>query len=277
MSGEAFFRIENFSCGYGEGAFTIEGIEISVGKGEFYGILGRNGSGKSTLFKGICGDIKPLCGKVSLNGVSLLDMPVRERAKEVAVVSQFAEVAPISVEEYVLMGRTPYREKFQFSYNREDLSIARKYMELTGIAGLSGKLITEISGGERQMASIASALAQEPQLLLLDEPTSHLDIYYQIKIMDLLQQLTKEEHLTAVMILHDLNLAGEYCTNLSIMKSGHLKYTGSPEEILTWEKIEDAYGTPVVTGKNPISGRPCVFTVSNSAIEENKRTSKPLF
>ena len=264
-----FFKVTNLSCGYGKGNFALKGIDLSVGKGEFYGILGRNGSGKSTLFKGICGDIRTFEGSITLGGRSLLDMPAKEKARCIAVVSQFAEVAPITVEEYVLMGRTPYRTKFSFSYSSNDYAIAAKYMNLTGISQLSGKLITEISGGERQMASIASALAQEPQLLLLDEPTSHLDIYYQIKIMDLLQSLNREENLTVVMILHDLNLAGEYCTGLSIMKEGVLKYTGTPVQILTWEKIEDAYGTPVITGENPVSGKPCVYTLSKNTINSS--------
>ena len=115
-----FFKVTNLSCGYGKGNFALKGIELSVGKGEFYGILGRNGSGKSTLFKGICGDIRTFEGSITLGGRSLLDMPAKEKARCIAVVSQFAEVAPITVEEYVLMGRTPYRTKFSFSYTSND-------------------------------------------------------------------------------------------------------------------------------------------------------------
>ena len=130
---------------------------------------------------------------------------------------QFVEKGPITVREHVLMGRVPWLSRFNFSYNKTDNEIAEKYIDLTGLTKLSDKPLTAISGGELQLSAIASALTQEPSLLLLDEPTAHLDIHYQAMIMDMLYRLNRAEKLTVLMIIHDLNLAGEYCDYLCLL------------------------------------------------------------
>ena len=137
-----------------------------------------------------------------------------------SIVTQFCELATMTVGEYVLMGRLSYRKMFQFYYSEQDNEIADYYIKLTGIERLRGKQITELSGGEQQMASIALALTQEPEVLLLDEATSHLDITHQIRILNLLQKLNEETGLTIVMIIHDLNMASEYGSDLFLMKKG---------------------------------------------------------
>lgn len=263
--------LNNFSCGYKDG-FHITGINFSLAEGTFNGIIGPNGSGKTTLFRGISGDLPISCGSVVFEGKDLSMFTLREKAQKISIVSQFTETAHITVEEYVLMGRMPHRKPFQFFDKPEDIDIAHHYMQLTNTYRLRDKSMTELSGGEQQMASIASALCQKPTLLLLDEPTSHLDITHQMKFMNLIQRLNDELNLSVIMIIHDLTLAAEYCDYLIMMKNGKIHKKGSPETVLTYENIENVYDTVVVVKINPVSGKPVVFPVSERKLKElNKR------
>ncbi len=266
---EQFFKINNFSCGY-PGKFVLEGVSFEIGKGDFVGIIGPNGSGKTTLFKGISGELSALSGNSELNGTNIQKMSLKEKAQNLAVVTQNIEVGSMTVEEYVLMGRIPYRNQFQFFETKDDLAIAEKYMELTGVTPLKHKLMNALSGGEQQLAGIARALTQEPQLLLLDEPTSHLDITHQVQILNLIRRLSRELGLTVLMIIHDLNLAGEYCDSLIMMRKGHLHKKGLPMEVLNYKDIETVYETVVITRINPISGKPVVFLVSEELIAKSE-------
>lgn len=259
--------LNNFSCGYKNG-FHISGINFSLSEGTFTGIIGPNGSGKTTLFKGISGDLPTKNGSVMFDGKNLSELTLREKAQKISIVSQFTETANITVEEYVLMGRMPYRKSFQFFDKAEDIEIAHHYMQLTNTYRLRHKSMTELSGGEQQMASIASALCQKPKLLLLDEPTSHLDITHQTKFMNLIQQLNDELKLSVIMIVHDLTMAAEYCDYLVMMKNGNIHQKGTPEEVLTYENIEDVYDTIVLVKTNPVSGKPVVFPVSQRQLNK---------
>ncbi len=266
---ESFFKIEHFSCGY-PGRFILQDVAFEINRGEFVGIIGPNGSGKTTLFKGISGELHTLSGKSSLNGKTIQKMSLKERAQNMAVVTQTIETGNMTVEEYVLMGRFPYRRQFQFFETEEDLEIAEKYMKLTGVDRLKDKPMNALSGGEQQLAGIARALTQEPQLLLLDEPTSHLDITHQVQILNLIRRLSYELKLTILMIIHDLNLAGEYCDSLIMMEEGTIRKVGDPIDVLNYEDIEAVYKTVVVTRTNPISGKPVVFLVSEEVMEKKK-------
>ena len=262
-----FLKIDNFSCGY-PGKFELENINFEISKGDFVGIIGPNGSGKTTLFKGISGELQTLEGGIELAGNNLQKMGLKEKAQNLAIVTQNVEVGSMTVEEYVLMGRIPYRKQFQFFESKEDHLIAEKYLELTGISWLKNKFMNALSGGEQQLAGIARALTQEPQLLLLDEPTSHLDITHQVQILNLIRRLSKDLRLTVLMIIHDLNLAGEYCDSLLMMQNGRLRKKGLPMEVLNYVDIEAVYDTVVVTRTNPISGKPVVFLVSEEVIQK---------
>jgi iron complex transport system ATP-binding protein len=143
-------------------------------------------------------------------------------------------------------------------------------MRLTGIWPHRKKQLSQLSGGEQQLAAIAQALTQEPELLLMDEPTSHLDITHQVQVLNLIQRLNNELKLTVLMIIHDLNLAAEYCNHLIMMKDGQLYSQGTPSEVLAYDKIEEVYNTVVVTQNNPLSGKPAVFLVSEKILEEIK-------
>jgi iron complex transport system ATP-binding protein len=174
-----FLKINKLSCGYPK-YFHLNKVSFSIAKGQFSGIIGPNGSGKSTLLKGITGELNITLNQIFLNNQDLSELSNNERAKKIAIVTQFSEPLDITVEEYVLMGRIPYRKKFQFFESDDDHKISNKYIELTGISHLRKKKFSALSGGEQQLVSIAKALTQEPELLLLDEPTSHLDISHQV-------------------------------------------------------------------------------------------------
>ncbi|MEA5127524.1 MAG: ABC transporter ATP-binding protein [Proteiniphilum sp.] len=265
-----FLDIQNLSCGYNNG-FRVHSINLSFNEGSFAGIIGPNGSGKTTLFRGISGMLPLKDGYILLEGTDLSKLTWREKAQKLAIVSQFSEMAELSVEEYVLMGRLPYRQQFQFFDRKEDIEIAHHYMHLTNTYRLRNKSMTELSGGERQMANIACALSQHPRLLLLDEPTSHLDITHQIRFMNLIQRLNEEMKLSVMMIVHDLSLAAEYCDFLLMMKNGTTFCQGTPEEVMTYEHIEKVYDTVVIVKTNPVSGKPVVFPVSEQRLKNGKK------
>ncbi len=257
-------QINQLQCGY-EHAFYISEITCNVPQGALTGIIGPNGSGKTTLFKGITSELEIKIGSVVLDGKNIREMSHRERARKLAIVTQEIDEVSITVEDYVLMGRTPYHSQFQFFETHEDYQIANKYLQLTDTYRLKDKYMHQLSGGEKQLAAIARALTQEPKLLLLDEPTSHLDITHQVEILNLIQRLNNQLDLTVLIILHDLNLASEYCDNLIMMNNGKIHISGEPDTVLTYKTIEEVYNTVVVTKTNPLSKRPAVFLVSENA------------
>ena len=250
--------VRNMSCGYRTG-FRLEEVSFELAKGAFAAILGPNGTGKSTLFKALSGDLPLSSGEVLFEGKPLASFSPKELSRRLAVVSQFTEEAAVTAREYVAMGRLPYRKAFSFFDTDEDREIVRSYMELAGVWDLRDRMMPELSGGEQQMVSIASALAQEPELILLDEPTSHLDLTHSIRFLDLLTRLNREKGLTVLLILHDLNLAAEYCDYLLLTTKGCLAFHGRPEEVLTEERLREVYGTKLFAGVNPLSGRPLVL------------------
>lgn len=262
-------EIESLTCGYGS-KIVLEDINLEVETGELIGIIGPNGSGKTTLLRAVTGVLKPREGKIFLEGMDIQQMEFKALAKKMAVVSQSPPTNSMSVEEFVLLGRIPYYQRFQFLETRQDLEIAKKMMDLTDTFRLKDQSISQISGGERQLAVIARALTQEPRLLLLDEPTAHLDITHQVGILDLIKRLNKKFGLTVIMVLHDLNLASEYCSRIILLDKGRIFREGSPSDVLTYETVEKVYQTVVVVERNPISSKPYILIVS----EVERRKSK---
>jgi iron complex transport system ATP-binding protein len=257
--------VKKLICGY-PGSFMLNGISTDIPMGAFTGIVGPNGSGKTTLFKAIVGDIPIRNGKILFDGNEIQKIHPMQKAKKMAFVSQHTEIIDISVEDYVLLGRFPYKRSFQFFEKKTDILIAHKYMEMTGILHYKDRLVCELSGGEQQLAAIARALAQEPKLLLLDEPTAFLDISHQVQILNLIQHLNEDLKLTVLMIIHDLNLAGEYCNYLIMMDKGDIYTEGTPAEVLCFQNIEKVYNTVVITQQNPLSKKPAVFLVSEKIL-----------
>ena len=264
---KSLMNINNLYCGYGDGSI-LNGIDLDVTAGELIGIIGPNGSGKTTLLRAMTGLLKPENGIVSVEDNNLSNLTAREIAKKIAVVAQSIEPVMMNISEYVLMGRLPYYGKFQFFEKRKDIEIAEKFIKLTDISSFKDKLMCELSGGERQRAQIARALVQEPLILLLDEPTSHLDITHQIKILDLIKKLNKELNFTVIMVIHDLNLAAEYCSRLVMLKEGKIYKTDAPEKVLTYKNIEEVYDTVVIVEKNPLSGKPFVIPVTGQEMDK---------
>jgi iron complex transport system ATP-binding protein len=262
-------QINDLSGGYR--SFSLQDINFSVQKGVFAGIIGPNGSGKSTLLKMILGVLKPSHGSIVYNNQDLTTMHTSLRAKSIAVVNQRIADTSMSVMEYVMLGRIPFRSKFQFFEKKEDTLKAEKHLEMTGILKYRNSPLSSLSGGEQQLAAMARALTQEPQLLLLDEPTSMLDISHQVQILDMVKSLNKEIGVTVLMIIHDLNLASSYCNQLLLMNEGRLHINGTPQEVLNYQIIEDVFKTVVVTSENPITGKPTVFLVPSDKLWKLER------
>jgi iron complex transport system ATP-binding protein len=238
--------------------WVLQDVSFQLRKGEFVGVIGPNGSGKTTLLKILYRLLSPQQGEVFFDRLSLKKMSRGEIAKKIAVVAQETYPAfPFRAIEMVLMGRSPYLGHLMFE-SPKDLEIAKKAMEWTETLPISQRPIDELSGGERKRVYIARALAQEPEMILLDEPTSNLDIHHQVEFLDLVLSLNREKGLTILMASHDLNLASEYCDRLIFLQNGKIYKMGSPEEVMTRENIEKVYGCEVWVDRNPVSGMPRV-------------------
>ncbi|MBI4013593.1 MAG: ABC transporter ATP-binding protein [Candidatus Rokubacteria bacterium] len=243
--------------GYG-GAFRLGGVTFELPAGEILGVIGPNASGKTTLIRLLSKVHEPQGGEIRLGGVLLAGIPRRLLARQVAVVPQELSVAfPLTVEELCLMGRYPHADG-RFFEGPLDLARAREAMVLAGVLDLRDQPLDALSGGERQRAVLARALAQEPRLLLLDEPTSHLDLRHQREIVGLLRRLNRDRGTTIVLVSHDLNLAGEVADRLMLLSCGRVARLGAPSEVLDEPTLEAAYGCPVRVEKSPVSGRPVV-------------------
>ncbi|MFC1478208.1 ABC transporter ATP-binding protein [Candidatus Margulisiibacteriota bacterium] len=248
-------KVTNLSGGYGKETI-IKDISFEVQKGEFVAVIGPNGSGKSTLLRLLSRVLLPQQGQVLFENIDIARFSRKELSKINAFVPQDTLVNfAFSVQEIVMMGRIPHLNRLQIE-SKKDYEITRHCLELTGSLPLKDKMVDQLSAGERQRVIISKALAQEPVLLFLDEPTSHLDIGYQIQILDLLKKLNRETQLTIIIVLHDLNLASEYCHRMIMLNDGSLFQDGAPEGVLTYDNIEEVYKTVVVINKNPVSGKP---------------------
>lgn len=242
------FEINNLEFGYGD-SLVLKGISFNVKSGEFISIIGPNGSGKSTLLKTLNRLYTIKNGSILIDGKDIDYYKSRDMAKKVALVPQDTTLDyDFTVEEVVLMGRHPYKGRFE-KEDDKDFDIIYEAMEMTNTLILKDRLITEISGGERQRVFIAKALAQKPSIILLDEPTSHLDINHQMDILNLLKTLN-DRGTTIILVIHDINLAARYSDEILLLNQGEIQGKGSPEEVITMENIEKAYNLKVAIEKN---------------------------
>ena len=220
---------------------VLEGLSFTVKKGECFGIIGPNGSGKTTLLKLLSGLVSPTGGQVHLKRRPVHRIPRKELARMMAVVSQEPIPSdPLSVYDAVLMGRYPYLHWYQ-QENKHDRQKVEEALMATGLFALQHTMLDSLSGGERQRVAIARAMAQEPQILLLDEPTAFLDIGYQLSILTQVYKWKVESHLTVVIVVHDLNLAAQFCDRLLLLDKGEMKALGTPTEVLAKEKLKKVY------------------------------------
>ncbi len=244
--------------------WTLDELSFQVTAGEVFGVVGPNGSGKSSLLKVMAKVLRPSHGQVRLFGQDLERLSQREVARQLALVPQESlQVFPFTVAQTVLMGRYPHRREHAWNAGfgwdaPDDIALAEQAMAEMDIAHLADRLITELSGGERQRTVIARALAQAPRVLLLDEPTAFLDLQHQIEICSIVTRLSRERGLTVVLVSHDLNLAGQYCDRILMLKDGALFRLGSPDEVIRPETLRAVYGCDVLVDRHPESGRPRV-------------------
>jgi len=261
---QRFLEARGLAFGYGRQPL-LKGISLAVDRGQILGLVGPNGAGKTTLLRLLAGTLAPWEGEVLLEGVPLPALPPKERARRVAVVAQSPTVpAGFSALDVVLLGRTPHLGFFQWEGNK-DMAIARKAMELTQCWPLARRPIQWLSGGERQRVFIARALAQEPSLLLLDEPTAHLDLGYQSSILDMVSRIVSERHVAVVAAMHDLTLAAQYCHSIAMLRDGCIAAQGAPAQVLTQELLAATYGPQVSVVEHPAYGTPVVLALKGQA------------
>ena len=246
----------------GEGARGVfAGVSLELAAGELVALAGPNGAGKTTLLKVLSGVLPPGSGEVRLGGRALAAFSPKEIARQIAFVGQeLAADFSFTVGEVVLLGRSPHLGTLAVETER-DFGIARAAMRSTGVEGLADRAIDEISGGERQRAFLAMALAQEPRILLLDEPASHLDLAHEIAFFDLLAALVAEKKLAALVAGHDLNVAADYASRLAVLSGGRLVADGAPEDVLTEDLLVKHWGARAMVVPSPATGRPHVVAV----------------
>jgi iron complex transport system ATP-binding protein len=237
--------------------FTLEASSFQARPGEIVAILGPNASGKSTLLKLIAGAQEPMSGRVLLNGFVTHSLTPRIRAQRIAMVQQESPLLfPSRAWEFVLQGRHPHSRSLRFE-TREDIAIARNALAQVGAEHLAGRWMNQISGGEKQRVILARALSQQPLLLLLDEPTLHLDIGSQVGLLDTLRRLAAENRYTVVVVTHELNLAAEYADQIVLLHRGKSLRVGTPAAVYQRELLEQVFQTPLSVESSP-SGRPRV-------------------
>jgi len=255
----------DLSAGYDD-RLIIQGLEISVPQGRITTIVGANACGKSTLLRTMSRLLKPRAGQVLLDGKSIHAMSPRHLAQTLGLLPQ-SPIAPegITVADLVGRGRHPHHGLLSRWTEADDRAVASA-LQATGTQELADRAVDELSGGQRQRVWIAMALAQETDLLLLDEPTTYLDICHQIEVLDLLVDLNRARGTTVVMVLHDLNLAARYADHLVAMRDGAIHAAGSPDQVLTQGMVQAVFGLDSVVMTDPVSGRPLMLPLGRHGL-----------
>jgi iron complex transport system ATP-binding protein len=250
--------VDNISFGYDPATPVVRDVTLTVRPGEFLSLVGPNGSGKTTLLRLLDRIFIPHRGSILLGDQPLTKFSRTAIARRIAFVPQDNSIQfPFTVAEIVLMGRSPHSGGMAFE-NAHDRDVAAEMMKLTDVAGLADQPVTNLSGGERQRVFIARALAQEPEIILLDEPNAHLDIAHQVEMFRIIKRLNTESGLTVLSVSHDLNLAAAYSDRIAMMVHGALAALGTPAEVLTGERIREVFGTPVIVDTHPVHRAPRV-------------------
>ena len=260
MTTQSRLSAVDVTLGYGDRT-VVDGLDLDVLPGGITTVIGPNGCGKSTLLRALGRLLKPSGGSVVLDGRDLSSMRTRDVAQVLGLLPQ-APVAPegLTVADLVARGRHPHQRWFR-QWSSDDEQVVAAALASTGIADLADRPVDQLSGGQRQRAWISMALAQGTDLLLLDEPTTYLDLAHALEVMDLVDTLHEEHGRTVVMVLHDLNLAARYSDQLVVMKDGRVVAQGTPREVLSAELLLDVFGLRAVVGDEPVSDRPMVVPI----------------
>jgi iron complex transport system ATP-binding protein len=268
MNADVRLSVEQVSYAYSPNPsqapiFTLEATSFQVRPGEIVAVLGPNASGKSTVLRLIAGALQPLSGRILLNGAETHLMEPRARAQKIAMVQQESQLLfPAKVWEFVLQGRHPHGKSLRFE-NSDDVTIATNALRQVGADHLTDRWMDEISGGEKQRVILARALAQQPVLLLLDEPTLHLDIGAQVDFLHTLKKLTAVNRYAVVIVTHELNLAGEYADQVVLMQKGKCLRVGTPASVYQRDLLEQVFQTQL-TVEQRVNGRPKVSVLESS-------------
>ncbi|MEJ8476551.1 ABC transporter ATP-binding protein [Roseibium algae] len=258
--GSACFETSELCIGYGP-ALIVQELDLSIPTGMFTALIGPNGSGKSTILRTLSGLHTPKRGTILLDGKSIASLPLREMAKRVGALSQ-GPVAPegLTVLDLVRQGRYPHRSLFS-QWSEQDTGACEKALSLTGMMNLRDQRVDQLSGGQRQRAWIAMTLAQETSIMLLDEPTTFLDLSHQIEVMELAANLVRNGDKTVVAVLHDLNQAARYANHMVMLKEGKVIASGPPKEVMTAKVIQDVFDVSAKVLPDPVTGTPMCIPI----------------
>ena len=253
-------HVKDLSVGYGERT-VLDTLNVDIKRGAVTSIVGPNGCGKSTLLRTMSRLLNPAKGEIVLDGKSIHDIPTRKLATQLGLLPQ-TPIAPdgIVVADLVGRGRPPH-QGILGRWSQQDYDIVAEALETTGISDLAERSIDELSGGQRQRVWIAMALAQRTDTLLLDEPTTYLDVKHQLDVLDLLTELNRDRGTTIVMVLHDLNLAARYSDELVAVSGGKVFAHGHPREVITKENVKSVFGIDSVIITDPVSDQPAVMPI----------------
>lgn len=253
-------RAEHLQVGYDE-KIVIKDLSLTIRQGEVVSILGPNGCGKSTLLKTLSRVLKPTKGSVFVQDHPMDSIPTKALSRKIAMLSQHNEApAGITVKELVYYGRLPHKKWYE-TKNKEDEEIISWALQHTGLSEYRDRQVSGLSGGERQRVWLAMALAQKPEVLLLDEPTTYLDISHQLELMELIRSINEKFNMTIVMVLHDVNQASEYSDRLVIMKKGEIKGDGEPKKLINEALLRDIYHIQCDIDINPLTLKPRIHPI----------------
>ncbi|AFY38233.1 Iron-chelate-transporting ATPase [[Leptolyngbya] sp. PCC 7376] len=251
---------QHLSGGYGKKAI-VQDINLSLRQGEWLTLVGANGSGKSTLLRLLCRILSPLKGVVRLDGKAIQQQSPQAIARKLAILPQ-QSLAPsgLTVRQLVGLGRSPHQDWWQWELNAADQEQISWALEKTNLSNYGDRPVEQLSGGERQRAFLALALAQDPKVLVLDEPTTFLDVHYQLELLELLKTLNHEQNLTIITVLHEINLATRYSDRVAMIKQGKLFALGAPKQVVTPENLRIGFGVEAVTIDTPVGMQVCILS-----------------